>query len=512
MINNKEIKKVDVIYVRVSSKEQVSGFSLDSQEKICREFSKKSGHTVLRVFREEGESAKTTDRTELKNMVRFCEKNKKRIGRVVFYNVSRMSRDVADYHVLKVLLKKYDISVVSATESFDDSPSGRLHENILSAFAQFDNDARSVKTIEGMKARLLKGLWSSIAPWGYVNTRDKLGNKIIAPHPDKAPIVKMLFEQYSTGKYTFPELACMANKLGQKSRHGMKVSSQLVAKIIRNPIYFGKIVFSKFNIVTEGSHEPIISEKLFNDANSENRGVAGRKHPRNKDSPDYPLRGIKCGGCGKSISGGKTKGKTKYYQYYGCFNGLCEKRTAIKKVELENDFTEFLVGLTPNNDFFDVLKEAIRLAYKIELQSVTSSEKKLRARIVELKDKKDRLLELRIAGEISNLDFIPTREKYESQIADLEREMNGLSTPELELDNVIDSSVEFLKHLPDNWKSLDVKDLRVLRTLLFPQNLVYEYPTIKTPELCCIYNMKSQFGDVNTRQVTLPGVEPGLQP
>ena len=74
---------------------------------------------------------------------------------------------------------------------------------------------------------------------------------------------------------------------------------------------------------------------------------------------------------------------------------------------------------------------------------------------------------MRVEGKISDEDFMPANEKYRLQIAELEKERNSLSTPELELDNVIDSSVEFLKHLPQNWKNLNVKDLRVLRPLLF---------------------------------------------
>src|SRR3989344_5810779 len=93
MKNSKiEKPKNDVHYVRVSSKEQVTNFSLDSQEKVCGEFSKRNGYEVLKVFREEGESAKTTDRTKLQEMIRFCEVNKKQISRIIFYNVSRMSR------------------------------------------------------------------------------------------------------------------------------------------------------------------------------------------------------------------------------------------------------------------------------------------------------------------------------------------------------------------------------------------------------------------------------------
>ncbi len=373
----KEIKRVDVIYVRVSSKEQVQGFSLDSQEKVCREFSKRSEHSVLEVFREEGESAKTADRTELQKMLRFCEKNKKQIGRVVIYKVDRMSRVVSDYLALKIFLNKLGISLVSATENFGDTPSGKLNENILSSFAQFDNDVRSARTIEGMKTRLSKGLWSGKSPWGYKNTKDELENKIIIPDTQKAPIVKTLFEKYSTGKYTFKELASMANKMGVRSRHGMKMSKQLVSKIISNPIYYGMIVVHKFEISTMGSHEPIISEQLFKQTQDVRNGVFARKFPRNKDNQEYPLRGIKCDGCGKSISGGKTKGKTKYYQYYGCFNPDCPKRVAIKKGDLEKDFTNFLINLTPSEEFFEVLKEAIKIAHKMEFNSITSSEKKL---------------------------------------------------------------------------------------------------------------------------------------
>jgi len=509
-INKNDKPKNDIIYTRVSTGEQVVGFSLDNQEKFCRDLSKRDEHSVLRVFREEGESAKTINRTRLQEMLRFCESNRKQIDRVVIYKVDRFSRQNGDYHVLKACLIKMGISLVSATESFDDTPGGKFLENMLSSVAQFDNDVKSCRTIEGMRARLLKGLWSGVAPWGYFNTKDELGNKIIVPHPEKAPVVKMLFEQYSTGKYSFAELASMANKMGVKSRHGMKIGKQLVAKIIANPIHCGKIVVSKFDVYTQGSHEPIITESLFNEANSENKGMASHKVSRNKDNQDYPLRGIKCGGCGGSISGGRTKGKTKYYQYYGCINKECKKRTAIKKVDLENDFTKFLAKITPDDNYLNALREAIKITHKSELQSMTSVEQKLTLRMTELKDKKNKLLDLIIEGKISDEDFIPANEKYKIQISDLEREVNNLSVPELGVDEVIDSSIEFLKNLSEKWQGLDVKDLRVLKSLLFPENLVYEYPTIKTPKLCSIYKIKTQFDDEETRLVTLPGIEPGL--
>ena len=504
---NKEIKKVDVIYVRVSSNEQVLGFSLDNQEKFCKEYSQKDGHTVLEIFREEGESAKTANRTQLQLMMRFCEKHKKQIGRLVVYKVDRLSRVTADYLALKTFFNKLGIVLVSATEKLEDTPGGKFYETLLSAAAEFDNNVRAQRTIEGMRARLLKGLWSGKAPWGYLNVLDATGCKIITPDPVKAPVVKMLFEQYKTGKYTFKELANMANKKGVKSRHGMKMSKQLVAKIITNPIYCGRIVVVKFEISIMGSHEPIISEKLFNEAQAEKDGTSAKCKPRNRDSPDYPLRGIKCNGCGKSISGGKTKGKTKYYQYYGCFNSDCDAREAIKKDVMEKEFTKFLTKLTFSEEHFDVLKEAIKLAHKSELNSVATTERKLNAEIMGWEDKKGKLLDLNFAGKIPEADFTSNYEKYIAHIVALKDEINKLSCPELEIDKVVDSGIEFMKHLPEVWESIDVKDLRVLRTLLFPKNMYYHYPSIKTPELCCIYNIEPGFLDEKNRFVTLQRIE-----
>ena len=54
-INIKKVmRKVDVIYIRVSSKEQLKNNSLEVQEEMCRKYSEKAGHEVLAVFKEEG--------------------------------------------------------------------------------------------------------------------------------------------------------------------------------------------------------------------------------------------------------------------------------------------------------------------------------------------------------------------------------------------------------------------------------------------------------------------------
>ena len=54
-----------VIYIRVSTKEQTENLSLPTQLRACEEYCCREGFEVLARFKEEGESAKTADRTEL---------------------------------------------------------------------------------------------------------------------------------------------------------------------------------------------------------------------------------------------------------------------------------------------------------------------------------------------------------------------------------------------------------------------------------------------------------------
>jgi DNA invertase Pin-like site-specific DNA recombinase len=48
-----------VIYARVSSQEQVSGYSLDAQVDLCRKWASEHGHEVSKTFIEFGKSART---------------------------------------------------------------------------------------------------------------------------------------------------------------------------------------------------------------------------------------------------------------------------------------------------------------------------------------------------------------------------------------------------------------------------------------------------------------------
>src|SRR5690606_41499269 len=80
------------IYIRVSDQKQVDKYSIPTQIKECREYFKKNHIQEVAIFIEEGETAKTSDRTQLKNLLHFVTLNKNKVDYVLVYKLDRWAR------------------------------------------------------------------------------------------------------------------------------------------------------------------------------------------------------------------------------------------------------------------------------------------------------------------------------------------------------------------------------------------------------------------------------------
>jgi site-specific DNA recombinase len=80
-----------VIYVRVSTKEQTENLSLPTQLRACEEYCRRHGYEILERFHEEGESARTTDRSQLQALLKYCRTHKARFTSSLC-TTSRVSR------------------------------------------------------------------------------------------------------------------------------------------------------------------------------------------------------------------------------------------------------------------------------------------------------------------------------------------------------------------------------------------------------------------------------------
>src|SRR3989338_3417827 len=195
-----------IIYIRVSSSEQIAGTSLDDQEARCRKYCDDLGLKVLHVFREEGASAKTVDRKALLEAMEFCRKNKGTIEACVVWKVDRFARNAEDHFYVRKILMGYGVMLQSVTEPIGTNPTEKLMETMLAGFAEFDNAIRGIRCSNGMKARIAQGIWPFKPPTGYKCAQNKLhGEKKTEPDEPNEKIFALLqqmLKRYSREIFT----------------------------------------------------------------------------------------------------------------------------------------------------------------------------------------------------------------------------------------------------------------------------------------------------------------------
>ena len=179
-------EKTTAIYMRVSTNKQAEkGTSLETQERICREYAKKHGFKVIKVVREEGESAKAWQRPALLKMLQWFQKNKNNVDVLIVYKLDRLSRNTDDQHAIMYKLHQADVELRSATENIDDTTIGKFMRTILWAVVEMDNSIRAERTRDGQVARFHQGYWPFAPPSGYVSGKDpETSRSLPVPHPE----------------------------------------------------------------------------------------------------------------------------------------------------------------------------------------------------------------------------------------------------------------------------------------------------------------------------------------
>lgn len=228
-----------VIYVRVSTKEQVDeGNSLGTQQKICNDYALKHEYEVAETFIEQGESAKTADRTELQKLLAYCADKKHGVKAVIIYKLDRLSRNTDDYSQLRLLLRRYGVEIKSTSEHFENNPVGRFMENTMANIAQFDNDIRSERCAGGMRDAMRDGRYVWMATVGYRNV--KIGGRATIEQDElMAPLILRTFELIASNIYPTEEVRRMVTKEGLLNKKGIPFSKAYFYTMLTNELFAG---------------------------------------------------------------------------------------------------------------------------------------------------------------------------------------------------------------------------------------------------------------------------------
>lgn len=215
------------------------------------------------------------------------------------------------------------------------------------------------KELKIITRRLQGGRIRSIEEGNYIGTRPPYGylikydgkNRYLVPHPEQAPVVKMIFEWYThedtDQKMGTGKIANELNRLGYKSYTGIPWKPASVLCILKNAVYTGRLQWKKKEqkksitpgkkrdtrtrsreewIDVQGKHEPLITMDTYQKAQNI---LKGKYHVpyQLENGITNPLAGlIKCDICGSSMV--YRPYSTQKYPHLICYNRFCPNKSA----------------------------------------------------------------------------------------------------------------------------------------------------------------------------------------
>lgn len=459
-----------VVYCRVSSKEQVEGTSLESQELACRDYARRNHLEIAQVFIDRGESAKFADRPQLLEMLSFCKSREHKIEQLLVWKVDRLARNVGDHFNIKAALMKYGVRVVSVTEPIDAKPEGRLLETILAGFAQFDNDVRAARTVQGMRRKLEEGIYPWQPPLGYRIAN--LGSKKQQPDEPDQPAFGILQEswtKFATGAFTKADILRFLLSKGLKTRSGRDVTSQFVDHLFSDPFYAGTLREPWSGEDLPGKHLPMVSRATFD---AVQRIVAGRNRslPHVTVRPEFPLRTfVRCPSCEYPLTGSFSRGRSKYYAYYHCHNRRCDVRANYTLDEVHDEFSRFLDGASANTHAISHLKAYIRRIDQLAATQIEQAERRKEAERARAQIHMKELIRMKVENLISDEEFQEQRRTLSADLAPagpLDEVPDSVRIEAALLD--LDSVSGYLKNLPDAWRAVTPENQRWFQQIMIP--------------------------------------------
>jgi site-specific DNA recombinase len=505
-----------VIYVRVSSGEQVIGTSLDSQETQCRRFCAERGFTVLEVFREEGESAKTADRTALLRALEYCRKNKGKVQAFVVAKVDRFARNTEDHFYVRKLLLERGATLYSVSEPIGNSPTEKFIETVLAAGAEFDNAIRKQRCTDGMVGRINQGIWPFHPPLGYLCARHrKRGEKKTRPDeldPKIFPIIRRTLKDYSAGRVrTLAEFAEQLDRLGLASLRQRPVVPQLVDHILSNYLdYYSGVLINPWTHTRHmGRHEPMITEaeciriRLIR---------AGRLKPwaqrKDRNNPEFPLRRIvRCATCSRHFTGAFSSGEGGQYAYYFCHNPSCGmKGRTVRRAELHTQVEALLANIAPPSHYWATLRMSLVEALNERNGRISAKDESRQQRLAELTAKRSRLFEMREDGSYTKELFHERLSALEAELALVKTEAPDKRLALSEIDDAIGHAKRFCDSTLTHLLALPARTRAAFEHFVLPEGIVFDRASgVRTPILGPIFELGRVVRDLRSPYVNLQG-------
>ena len=351
-----ENKKVIVgLYPRVSTEDQSRfGHSLDEQECRMKQLCEFKNYEIFKVYREEGVSAKNTNRPKFQEMIEDVKQGK--INKIIIFKLDRLTRSIQDLENICKFLDKYNCGLESISEEINtSSANGKFFVRMITILAQLEIERTSERTKVGLVGAIKQGHISGRPPLGYVK---KNGSKKIFIDEVQADVVRRIFKLYLDGM----SVCSICKLFKEENVLNRRWPTTTVDKILSNQLYIGNSEYGKRTNneiqIFENVVPAIIDKTTFDMV--QKRKEKNLKNFKRKATYIF-MQKIICPKCNKVMGGTSSTSKNKEkHLYYKC--NCCKTRINEKKIEKElmkflNDMLDFFLII--DNSFKPTLNKDV---------------------------------------------------------------------------------------------------------------------------------------------------------
>ncbi|OGG24037.1 hypothetical protein A3A79_02470 [Candidatus Gottesmanbacteria bacterium RIFCSPLOWO2_01_FULL_43_11b] len=393
---------------------------------------------------------------------------------IIVWHPNRLARNPIDAGWVIYLMDEGKlIEVKTPARSFYNTPTDKFMLSLEFGISKKDSDDKSEVVSRGLEKKCRDGWRPGVAPQGYFNDRQtESGFRKVLPDPERLPFIRKMFELFREGT-TVMELYLMAkNEWGYRSRQkrrsgGGPLSLSMIYKILSNPFYYGKFEYpEKSGVWWKGSHEPAISEELFNEV----QVLLGRRGKYTLQHHEYAFTSLlKCGFCGATITAEEkhqvictackwkfsitkknkdtcTRCDTKienmrnptilHYTYYRCkrrTSRLCHQK-GVRLDRLEQQIDAKLAEIEISPVFMDWALRQIAAMNESEKDFQEDTVASIKGAHDACRAKLNNLIQLKISPQNTDGSLL-SDEQYRSQKSAIETELKGLEQQLGTIDN-----------------------------------------------------------------------------
>ena len=252
------------LYARKSTEqEDKQVLSIDSQIREMEKMAMADNLEIV-VMKKESHSAKEAGQRPIFNEIVEELKAGKYSG-ILTWAPDRIARNAGDLgRIVDLMDQKKLIEIRTYGQKFMNTPNDKFMLMILGSQAKLENDNKVINVKRGLRTRAAMGLRPSMAPTGYLNSKNKDEKCQVIVDSKRAPVIKEMFEKVANENYSGRKIYKWLKEIDFKSRTGRHITLGNIYRILRMTFYYGVFEYPMGSGEWyTGKHTPIITQALF---------------------------------------------------------------------------------------------------------------------------------------------------------------------------------------------------------------------------------------------------------